>query len=61
MAMKLLVCFHPKKVYKDQILVEEGVKSSFMYLIKEGEFELSKKIKRDLRVDIDYSQFMSKE
>ena len=32
-----------------------------MYLIKEGEFELSKKIKRDLRVDIDYSQFMSKE
>ena len=53
--MKLLVCFHPKKVYKDQILVEEGVKSSFMYLIKEGEFELSKKIKRDLRVDIDYS------
>jgi hypothetical protein len=31
-----------------------------MYLIKEGEFELSKKIKKDVRIDIDYSQFVKK-
>jgi len=27
-------------------------------LIKDGEFEVTKKIKKDLRVDVDYSQFI---
>ena len=47
MVLKLLVSFHPKTVIKDQTLIHEGEKSSFMYLVREGEFELVKRIKKD--------------
>ena len=46
---------------KDQILINEGEKSSYMFLIKDGEFELTKKIKKDIRVDLDYRQFVNRD
>eukprot|EP00347_Sterkiella_histriomuscorum_P018268 403346159 len=58
MILKLLVSFHLRKVARDQIVVSEGTKNNYLFLIKEGEFEVTKKVKKDMRVDIDYSQFI---
>ena len=56
MVLKLLVCFHLKKVSKDQILLKEGEKSPYFFLVKDGEFEMLKRVKKDLRVDLDYNE-----
>ena len=61
MVLKLLVCFHLKKVSKDQILLKEGEKSPYFFLVKDGEFEMLKRVKKDLRVDLDYRQFVNKD
>jgi hypothetical protein len=37
------------------VLSVEGEKNHYLYFIKDGEFEVSKKIKKEMRVDIDYS------
>lgn len=37
----------------------EGEISSFLYLIKDGEFELMKKIKTNKKQDPTYDQFVS--
>lgn len=42
--MKLSYCFEEKTYKKRQIIFEEGAKIDFLYLIKEGEVKISKKI-----------------
>lgn len=39
--------------------MREKEHSSFLYLIKEGEFELSKKITSDAKGEADISEFMN--
>lgn len=59
MILKLLVCFSEKRVIKDQMVVTEGERPGQLYIVKEGEFELMKKVNRTKKVDIDYDQFIS--
>jgi hypothetical protein len=47
MIHKVIVCFSVKKTLKDQVIIEEGSKNTFLYLIREGEFELTKRVKKD--------------
>lgn len=49
MLLKLLYCFKPKQVKKGQVIIREGFDyrdhGRFMYLIKDGDFEVIKKLK----------------
>ena len=55
--LKISYCFYEKKYTKDKIIFFEGQKIEFLYLIKEGEVKLMKKIKVDL---IDANETMTK-
>jgi CRP-like cAMP-binding protein len=46
MMFKLVICLQRKKVIKDAVILREGEPSQLLYFIKQGEFELSKKIKK---------------
>lgn len=44
---------------KDQIIIQEGERSGNLFLIKYGEFELIKRVKKEKHVDFNYEQFIT--
>ena len=61
MLKKLLLSMKPITVYKDKILCKEGEKSNFFYLIKEGEFELVKRVSKPNSNENDSEAYMKTE
>ena len=58
MLIKLHVCIEERKVVTGQTVVEEGENSKCLFLIKEGEFVLSKKIKKEKKTELDFKHFL---
>jgi|LakMenE01Jun11ns_1017448.scaffolds.fasta_scaffold8821369_1 CRP-like cAMP-binding protein len=44
MLLNLLVSLKFQKLYKEKVVVEEDKPSNYFYLIKSGEFEMTKKL-----------------
>jgi len=51
--------FQEKEYKRGQAIYQEGEPCRYVFIVKEGEFELKKKFKKSNKVPIDYTEFLS--
>lgn len=56
--LKLTYFFKKKSFIRNQVVYKEGDNSKFLYVIKEGEFEISKKMRPEKDSDLDLQMFL---
>lgn len=56
---KFTYFFEEKEFRRGQVVYTEGQPCKFVYIVKEGEFELQKKMQPYSKKPIDYTEFLS--